>query len=219
MMNRRMNAKHYRWVIVLLLVGAWFFDGRYAPFNLGCEEQISDGRYHLACGSAPWALWQSALFAGFYLLLIYSPPAAPGQGFFGWWRRMAAFWLDFVYSTAIVAPLVGLIYIFEEWRRTGVFAWAFERTAPAPGDGLTDAAAYALLIPATLLYFAFPLIRKRPSPGSCVMGYQIVGDSGSRISLKTALKRVVLGFTFMADRKRQIPQIDRWCGTHAVKLK
>ncbi|MGB6742910.1 MAG: RDD family protein, partial [Terracidiphilus sp.] len=134
-------------------------------------------------------------------------------------RRLGAFCVDFLLVLACISPVLGLIPILAEWRRTGVFAWSFVRASPAPGDSLLSVLTILLAIPALLVYFVCPLMRSRPSPGSCVLGYQIIGDGGTRITPLVALKRTVLGFTFLGDRKAQVVRIDRWFGTHAVKLK
>ena len=192
----------------------------HAPFMLGFSwEWSSTDGYSIAGGSAPWALEASALFLFVYLLLMFAPQAEPGGQIVGWWRRFAAFWLDFIFAMAILAPIVGLIPVYMEWKRTGVFAWMFERDTPAPGDTLTSALSGFLMTLIFLFYFVIPLIRARPSPGACAMGYQIVGDGGLSVGLTTALKRTVAGFTFLGDRKRSVAKIDGWFRTHPVKFK
>jgi len=44
-----------------------------------------------------------------------------------------------------------------------------------------------------IFYYSFPLLRKRPTPGSCIMGYQIVPDEGVTITRKKAILRTLLG--------------------------
>lgn len=45
-----------------------------------------------------------------------------------------------------------------------------------------------------VFYFAFPLIRRRPSPGACITGCQVVPDDGTTMTLRTAVFRTLLGF-------------------------
>jgi len=224
-----MNVKHFRWLflplLVALLVTMFSVD---TPFTIGLSGEFSiiglsggcsQDKYRIAGGTAPWALAFSVIVIGLYFLLMCAPPAEHGQKFSSWWRRLAAFWLDFFLAVAAVAPILGLIPTFTEWRRTGVFVWNFERATFAPGDGLLFAVLFALAIPAFAFYFSWPLLRRRPSPGTCIMGYQIVADEGAALTLGAALKRTLLGVTFLGDRYRTKFRVDAWFGTHAVKLK
>jgi uncharacterized RDD family membrane protein YckC len=215
-----MNAKHYRWVI-LPMVGGFIALPDILPSGLvlGLHQTQSDGTYHIEGGSAPWALDMAALSLAVYFLLMFAPAAELGQAFFGWWRRTLAFCIDMVFAVAMLSPVAGLIPVLMEWKRTGVFAWTFARSAPAAGDYLMSAALFILMASLLVLYFAFPLIRNRPSPGSCAMGYQIVQDDGGSIPLKVAVYRTLAGIAFLGDRWRQGARIDGWFGTHAVKLK
>lgn len=120
---------------------------------------------------------------------------------------------------AVAGPIVGLIPMFSEWRRTHVFAWTFQRSTWAPGDELLIAAVFVLTVPIIVSYFAWPVFRGRPTPGSCIMGYQIVYDGENKITALAALKRTLAGVTFLGDRRRSIARIDQWFGTRAVKLK
>lgn len=214
-----MNAKHFRWIF-LALATAWYFYPDKTHQTIGIAEEIHNGEYYrIGAGTAPWALWFAGLISVLYVCLMISKPATPGQGFLGWWRRIAAFFVDFFLAMGIVSPVVGLIPVVAEWKRTGIFAWSFERTASAPEDTLVLALTMILGVSALLIYFALPLVRGRPTPGACALGYQIVGDGGARVTPLVALKRIVLGITFLGDRKRNVARIDSWFGTHAVKLK
>ena len=146
----------------------------------------------------------------------------------GVFRRFVAFWLDFILFMAATVPLVGIAPTLLEWRRTGIFEWSFARDVSAPYDvWLSTIGAFGGFI-IMALYYALPLVRARPSPGSCIMGYQILSDDGGGLSLPTALKRVFFGFIaacgayFIAftrrDKKIGKFWLDLRFGTHAVKL-
>jgi len=143
-------------------------------------------------------------------------------------RRFVAFWLDFVLFMAATAPLIGIAPTLMEWRRTGVFEWSFVRDVSAPYDGWL---CMILVLPEFIfmaLYFALPLVRSRPTPGSCIMGYQILSDNGDGLTLVAALKRVCFGFIavcaayFIALTRREKKNGKFWLdlrfGTHAVLL-
>jgi uncharacterized RDD family membrane protein YckC len=125
-----------------------------------------------------------------------------------------------------IAPLVGVLPTISEWRRTGQFQWTFERTTHAPSDEWLTLAGMTLCCAGLVLYYAFPLTRRRPSPGACIAGYQIVSDDGAAINMRIALLRTLLGLIavctvylapFIArDRKKGKFWVDAVFGTRAL---
>ena len=212
-----MNAKHFRWLFFLLLAGlvivAYSLD---APTTIGLSGESSSDKYLIGGGTAPWALCYAALTVGLYFLLMYSSPTSHGRTIRGWWRRLAAFWLDFILVMVAVSPILGLLPVLAEWRRTGVFAWSFERTTPAPGDGILFVMMFAVAIPTVALYYIWPLVRDRPTPGACIMGYQIVAANGAALTFRGALRRTLWGFSFLRDWREKSLRIDEETETHAV---
>jgi uncharacterized RDD family membrane protein YckC len=197
----------------------WFF----------CSWASWPDRYLFGGGTQPWALAFAALVIGLYFRLMYSVPVGGGNPLPGVVRRFIAFWLDFVLAMMAVAPILGVLPTLTEWRRTGVFEWAFERPSPAPGDGLLIAAQVVGISVALVLYYAFPLVRRRPSPGTCIVAYQVVADDGVMLTLQTALLRTLLGciallLAYLApfvarDRKNGKFWLDKVFGTRAVILR
>ena len=137
------------------------------------------------------ALAFALIIALLYLLLMFAPPATLGSHFPGVFRRFVAFWLDFVLAMMVVGPIMGILPTLTEWKRTGQFAWNFERTTHAPGDGWLTSAGLILCFAALVFYYAFPLTRCRPSPGACIAGYQIVPDDGGTLNARAALLRTL----------------------------
>jgi len=223
-----MKARDFRWLFLLVVATLLVIGAIAEPTNVGVLAEWSKDGYRFAGGTQGWALALSVVIMGLYLLLMYSPLNEPKQSLPGVFRRFVVFWLDFILAMMLVAPILGLIPLFAEWRRTQVFEWNFERTAPASGDKLVIAAVTLLGFVALVFYYAFPLIRRRPSPGSCIAGYQIVADDGRPIDLRKAVLRTLLGLVaacaayvapFVArDRKQGKFWLDRVFQTRAVKL-
>jgi uncharacterized RDD family membrane protein YckC len=115
-----------------------------------------------------------------------------------------------------------------EWRRTGNFEWTFSRDISAPYDGWLSAILILESFIAMALYFAVPLVRARPTPGSCVMGYQILSDDGGGLTFVAAMKRACFGFWAVCgayfvgfarrDKKNGKFWLDLKFGTRAVML-
>jgi hypothetical protein len=199
------------------------------PTTIGTSAEWSDGNYRFAGGTDPLILAYSLLLIMLYLLLLnYSELGEQGALFPGVFRRFVAFWLDFIFAIMIFAPIIGILPTLVEWRRTGIFQWNFERTIPAPGDGLIALIGVLLIFVGLVFYYAWPLWRHKPSPGACIMGYQIIPDEGVTLTTRKALLRTVLGFSAIAgwpfapfiarDRKNGKFWLDKVFHTRAVKL-
>jgi hypothetical protein len=223
-----MKVKELRWLFIAALT-ALLIVSLVAEFpTIGASAEWTNGRYRFAGGTAPWALAYALVVIGLYLLLMYASPSDLGQPLPGVFRRFVAFWLDFILAMLAVAPILGILPALTEWRRTRVFAWNFERTTPAPGDTLLATIGLVLCSTALVFYYALPLIRGKPSPGACIVGYQIIPEEGTTLSFRTALLRTLLGFIavcgaylapFVArDRKKGKFWLDKVFGTRAVTL-
>ena len=199
-----------------------------APVSLGVSAAWENGDYHFSGGTQPWALAFSAAILGLYFFLLSAEPAHLGKPFRGVFRRYVAFWLDFMLAMLAITPIVGILPVLTEWKRTGVFQWSFARSTSASGDGLLFVAVFGSTFFALLCFFAWPLLRNRPSPGACILGYQIVPGDGTIMTLRTAVLRTLLGFVaaaawFLApfvgrDRKNGKFWLDQVFATRAVKL-
>ena len=189
-----MKVKHFRWVfaglVALVFTGGFVLPGA----TMGISSEWSDGRYRFAAGTAPWALGFAVFLVSVYIVYMDAPPVAPGKPLPGLFRRFVAFWLDFALAMSIVTPVAGILPVIAEWRRTGVFEWSFERDAPAAGDLPTVMLATTFGFAALLFYYAVPVFRGRPSPGACIVGYQVVPVDGKPLTFRRALLRTLLGF-------------------------
>lgn len=223
-----MKTSDFRWPFLIVLASIPIVGNLVERTNLGVSAEWSDGRYRIAGGTAIWALAYSVGIGALYLWLMYarsSPSTKPVPGLL---RRWLAFWIDFVLGIMTIAPIIGLIPMCSEWNRTGIFAWNFERTTPQIGDNLDIAVTTLIGMAAILAFYAFPLYRDRPSPGSCVAGYQVTVVEGIPLTLRQSLFRTLLGFVAVAtpylapflNRNRQRGQfwLDRVFRTRAVKL-
>jgi RDD family len=223
-----MNVKHFRWLFLAALVVVIYWASTMSPGTIGISQSCTDGVCHFEGGTAPRAIACAFGIILLYILFLYSPPASPGAPMPGLLRRFVAFWVDFILFMAATAPLAGIAPTLLEWRRTGVFAWNFARDVSAPYDGWLSAIVVLVLLIFMPLYFALPLVRARPSPGSCIMGYQILSDIEGGLTLMEALKRVCFGFMavcsayFVNSRPRDKSKGKFWLdmkfGTHAVML-
>jgi uncharacterized RDD family membrane protein YckC len=198
------------------------------PTTIGLAVKTSSGKYSFAAGTQPWPLSLAVLIILAYLVLMYAEPSANRTPLPGLFRRFAAFWLDFLIAMMTASPIVGLLPAVVEWRRTGVFGWAVERNTPAAWDSLLTWVTFSLELVTLLLYFSVPLLRRRPSPGTCILGYQVVPEEGTSLNLARAISRTLAGFVAVCaafaapfggrEKKKGQFWLDKVFNTQAVRL-
>lgn len=222
-----MGAKELRWLFGAVIAAVIVIGNFSEPATYGISQQWTNGDYRFAGGTHPVALTLALLIAVLYLLLMFSPPTPLGEPLPTVFRRFVTFWLDFILAMTLIAPIMGILPALAEWRRTGSFQWHFQRDFHA-GDGWLTAAGSIFLIAGLVFYFAYPLVRHRPSPGACITGYQIVPDDGATMTVRTAVLRTLLGFIaacgayaapFVArDRKKGKFWLDAVFSTRALRF-
>jgi hypothetical protein len=198
-----------------------------STFGISSEWSSTSG-YRLSGGTQPWALAFSLVAIGLYFLLMQAQPTPLSDPLPVVFRRFVAFWLDFVIAIIVVAPILGIVPMLTEWRRTGIFRWHFERSAHVSGDGLLTFGTVLVGGAALVLYYALPLLWCRPSPGTCIAGYQVIPDTGVKLTLRTVILRTLLGFLAVAgaylvpfgerNRKQGKFWLDKVFNTHAMRM-
>ncbi len=126
------------------------------------------------------------------------------------------------------APVVGLLPVMLEQNGRAIL---FGRLSAIPGTaGDVPVAIFAglTILAIILLYFALPVICSRPSPGACLLGYQILPEKGQTPSLARAVQRSLLGFVavcgaplapFVGGDKLIKSWLDERFGVKALTLK
>lgn len=195
--------------------------------GVSLTSSSSADEYQFSAGSNPVAFALSTVLVVFYIRLFRTKSFEGGTPLGGVFLRFVAFWIDFVCGMMIVAPVLGMIPVIAEWKRTGAFQWAFERTTSAPSDNFVMGLIVVLTAAALVLYYAIPLTRNCPSPGTCIMGYRVVADNGV-LTLDQAIWRCAAGLlaVMMAyiapfvgrDRSKGKVWPDKLFRTHAITL-
>ncbi len=224
-----MTTKHLKWPFIALLVAYVFAENiaENSTFGISSEWSSTSG-YRFSGGTQPWALAFSLVVIGLYILLMKAEPTSLGDPLPTVFRRFVAFWLDFILATVAVAPILGVVPMLTEWTRTGIFMWHFQRSTHESGDGWLSFGLASIGIAAIVFYYALPLLLSRPSPGTCIAGYQVIPDDGITLTRRTAIYRTLLGFLAVAaacvtpfrERDRQQGKIwlDKIFNTRALKL-
>lgn len=101
--------------------------------------------------------------------------------------------LDFICALLIPAAFIGFAAALREYWRTGAFDWLIERQGKQAGDWLFAFASVLVLFVLMPLCCALPWCLGKPTPGSCIFGFRIVADDGTRLRLWKAGLRAMLG--------------------------
>jgi uncharacterized RDD family membrane protein YckC len=149
-----------------------------------------DGNYGFEAGAPPWSLAIGVIGAGFFIALISSSDDQISRSMPHLFRRWIAGWIDWILAFVVPTPFAGLVFVWDEYRQTGVFKWIIQSQEPS---NLQLSMIVLFILSSMVLYFAVPWWLGKPTPGACILGYRICPDDGSRFTFLNAIFRVLLG--------------------------
>jgi len=162
--------------------------------TVGISANWSNGDHSFRGGAPPWSLAFAVVGITLYALLALSAVSSNSQPMPFLFRRWVAGLIDWFMALILPASILGLVAVLVEYRRTGVFDLIIDRQESQPGDW-TLAMAGVLLLMFVIMpaYFVVCWRSGKPTPGACVLGYRIVADEGSRLTIWFAYLRALLG--------------------------
>jgi uncharacterized RDD family membrane protein YckC len=162
-------------VLAFQIGGAYLFAGAAE----GGAWERNNGITTVSAASSPVALTWSVLGLSLFTLLMTTRQSAALAGVPAWWRRVVAFLIDFHFSAITLAGLSAIVPLAVEARRTGQFAWSYQRHYSAATDLAVDIPLVLLFMAALFLYFVIPLIKGRQTLGCFMMRTKIVLPFGN----------------------------------------
>jgi uncharacterized RDD family membrane protein YckC len=183
--------------VALVSTFVWFF--WIQKEMVGSSQIIADGRTHVVANSNPTAVFLSVLGLFFYSFLMNVEVRV------GEWRaaslglRFAALLFDLWFLLLCIGGIGSMYSLLLEANRTGEFQWHFERDYSVASDGF-DFALVLVFLALGILYFVWPLTRRRQTVGSWIFRLATVSPNGDVLNLpfSTAAWRVykeVIGLT------------------------
>ena len=128
-------------------------------------------------GSSLGSLIVSAVIISFLFLRSNQRTVIDTNAVVGVWRRLGAFYLDFVLVLLAVAPIAALPLLLAEASYTGEFEWYFVRKFSRPLDGLFVLPSILASFAALYFYFFYHPWKDRQTVGEYVSGFKIVAES------------------------------------------
>src|SRR5258706_4457548 len=162
---------------------------------IGFSQVIEAGRAHVVASSNPTAVLLSVLGLFFYSFLMNVELRV------GEWRaaslqiRMAALLFDLWFLLLCINGIGSVLSLLLEANRTGKFQWHFERDYSVASDGV-DFALVLVFFALVVLYFIWPLSRRRQTVGCWIFRLATVSANGDVLNmpLSTAARRVLMEF-------------------------
>lgn len=189
-----MKARELRWFLLGYLALLFVAMSLRSNETVGISANSVNSNYDFEAGAPPWSIAFGVVGAGLYIALLFVERGEYVKPMPHLLRRWLAGLIDWIWALLVPAFVPGLIAILLEYRKTGVFEWVVERQEPQHWDiPLAFAGILATMLVMMPAYCAFCWARGKPTPGSCIFGYRIAPDDGSRLNFWMACLRALLG--------------------------
>jgi hypothetical protein len=167
--------------------------------QIGTSSEIRGGNEYFSAGSDQIVVaWSVAAILVFALLMICLPRLTT-EGTPRKWRRAVSDLIDFAFSLFVLSAISTLLPLWLESRRTGHFAWHFERQGAVNANSFFNAVGVFLVMFLMLCYFAIPLMLEKQSVGGCIMRIRMTSPFGAdgRLTFRGALERAWYEFLWV----------------------
>jgi hypothetical protein len=184
-----------RMVVALLFLPAALLTQFAGEGDLGFSVEGTDQRSQVSAASDPVLIAISLLSLALMALLLARQAPNEVEGIPTWRRRFAAFVVDIYIVFGATTPLVAVISLAVEARRTGSFAWSFERDFTVASDWYVGLPLTLALVGMVALYFALPIVYGTQTVGCYLLRLKVAPvDPSFKPRLADALHRVCVAF-------------------------
>lgn len=190
-MQSASTAKLLRLAFVLLVGFSFLAICVFKIGQVGSSTEIRDGNSSVSAGSDPVILVWTAIAIALFVVLMFRNTKTVIAGVPKWWRRVAAFCIDFWFSLLALSSVVAFIPLGLEAARTGHFMWHFQRRYIVRSDFLVGLPVVLVAMAMQFLYFAFPLTKGKETVGCFIMRIKVTPPFGEEgcFTLRAALMR------------------------------
>ena len=168
---------------VLLAVGAVLAIQLTSSSQHGFTAQCFNDQCRVVAATSFIGLVTSAGLAGFLFLYPQLASDVFAAEPVKLWKRGIAFYIDFMISLSILAPIATMPLLLEEAHATGSFAWSFARDFARSTDAMLAVPSIIVMFIALFLYFYIHLRLGRQTIGQYLMGFRIEAEPGKAPNL------------------------------------
>ena len=157
-------------LVFIIIVGFLYLSSWAAGGSVGAGSSCENGRCLTYASSS---LLSIVMSLGLLFFLYFYPQqenSNDSSEIVGVWRRLGAFYLDFMVALIGVTPLLALPLLIQESSYTGQFEWAFERDISRSSDNY-----YILTGVGLVFWFLFYYFYKHPKSGRQTVGQYVLG--------------------------------------------
>lgn len=185
----------------------WFY--WFNRHDVGYFAESHEGATHIQASTTPGNLAMSLFGIALFCLVMQMELRVVDFRAASLWRRFAAFLIDFFFCLLTLSGIAAIFPLLGEALRTGAFKWHFERNHFVAFDA-ANAIIILVYMGAFILYFAFPLTKRRQTLGCFIFRIATLsaGESLLYLPLSTALWRVFKEFTGLCSPLRTIKERD-----------
>lgn len=214
-----------RLAVLGVVMACVFAIAHFSGGQVGASSACLNSNCFVTASSSAESVVTALALAIFVALYPCKPGALDDDRVVGVWRRLGAFFLDFLAVLSVFSPLLVLPLLVAEAGVTDEFRWAFERNYARPSDTAYMLSATFGSFILIFVYFYMHLRMNRPTLGQYVSGYRIVSSVNE---LPRPAIRVIASWlglcAWPVSLILALKRNDKWfwwdtiSGTHAVRV-
>jgi hypothetical protein len=164
--------------------------------KIGFSYREENGVVSVDCGTHPAGILWSVVAIFLYFALLKQSRRVEIIGNAGMGRRAAAMLIDFFFVVIATSSIDSLIPLVIEARRTGHFAWYFQRDYAVSTDSSILTPLVFVVLIEFFFYFVIPLTRGKQTVGDYLMRIRVAPPFGyeGRFTMREACRRVFYAF-------------------------
>ena len=163
------------------VLGALVLSASLSRDQVGLSSSCVNDECVVGGSSSAGSLIISLAIVAFLFLRPNQPVAIDTNGVVGVWRRLVAFYIDFVVVLLAIVPIAAVPLLIAEAGHTGAFEWSFVREFARPGDELFVLPGIFASFAALYFYFFLQPSTGRQTVGEYLLGFKVIAatDIGS----------------------------------------
>ena len=180
-----------RLLMLLTVVGAFILSASLSGDHIGASSSCVNDECIVGASSSLGSVVISIAIIG---MLIFSPKLkteVDPTRIVGVWRRLGAFYIDFLLVLLAIAPITVLPMLIAEAGHTGDFQWSFTRKFARPNDTIFVLPAVLLTFAALYFYFFYHPWKRKQTVGEYILGFKIIAESDRGLGPSFGLRPMI----------------------------
>jgi len=164
------------------VIGALFLSASLSGDHVGASSSCVNNQCVVGGSSSAGSIIIGLVIIAFLFLRPNQRTVIDGTGVVGVWRRLGAFFIDFVLVLLVISPIAALPLLIAEASYTGAFEWSFVRKFARPSDGYLVLPGVIASFAALYFYFFYHPLKGKQTIGEYILGFKIIAatDVGPR---------------------------------------